>query len=180
MKLLRFISSAKFSWKGVSLVVSVSGISLDAAVGMSANLGERLWKGGMLSQSDWLTADRSKSSSGNRLRSNPETSGRSDQLWQTSIDATGRKRGDDYDAKGWKADSGCKDLEILKAWTLGESLGDKTTLVMVKGAISAIFLGKYPSGTNNWSVLGSRHQNPCTIGLVRLQFGQSIHSKANL
>ena len=36
------------------------------------------------------------------------------------------------DVKGWKADSGCKDLEILKAWALGESLGDKTALVMLK------------------------------------------------
>ena len=77
------------------------------------------------------------------------------------------------DAKGWKAHSGCKDLEILKAWVLGESLGDKTALLTVEGAISAVLLGKYPSGTNNRSVLGSRHQNPCTIGVVRLQFGQS-------
>ena len=36
------------------------------------------------------------------------------------------------DAKGWKVDSGCKNLEILKAWTLGESLSDKTTLVTVE------------------------------------------------
>ena len=93
-KSLRFVSSAKFSWEGVSLVVSVSGISLDAAVRMSANSGERLWKGGVLSQSDWLTADRSKLSSGNELRSNPDISGRLDQLWQASIEATGRKRGE--------------------------------------------------------------------------------------
>ena len=93
-KLLRFVSSAKFSWEGVSLVVSVSGVSLDAAVGMSANSEERLQKGGVLSQSDWLTADRSKSSSGNRLRYNPDTSGRSDRLWQVSIEATGQKRGE--------------------------------------------------------------------------------------
>ena len=33
-------------------MVSVSGVSLDAAVGMSANLGERLQKGDVLSQSD--------------------------------------------------------------------------------------------------------------------------------
>ena len=70
------------------------------------------------------------------------------------------------DAKGWKAHSGCKDLEILKAWVLRESLGDKTALLTVEGAISAILLGKYPSGTNNRSVLGSRHQNPCTIQWV--------------
>ena len=86
------------------------------------------------------------------------------------------------DMKGWKVDSGCKDLEILKAWTLEESLSDKMTLVMVEGAISTILLGKYPSGTNNRSVLGSRHQNPCAIDLVRLQFGQSslFHSKVSV
>ena len=50
-KSFRFVLSAKFSSKGVSLVVSVSDVSLDAAVGMSANSGERLWKGGVLSQS---------------------------------------------------------------------------------------------------------------------------------
>ena len=76
----------------MSLVVLVSGISLDAAVGMSANSGERLQKGGALSQSGWLTADRSKSSSGNGLRSNLDALGRSDQLWQASIEVTSQKR----------------------------------------------------------------------------------------
>ena len=41
-----------FLERGVSLVVSVSGVSLDATARMSANLGERLWKGSALSQSD--------------------------------------------------------------------------------------------------------------------------------
>ena len=41
-----------FLQRGVSLVVSVSGVSLDAAVRMSANLGERLRKGSALSQSE--------------------------------------------------------------------------------------------------------------------------------
>ena len=94
MKSLRFVSSAKFSWKGVSPVVSVSGVSLDAAVRVSANSGERLRKGGALSQSEWLTADRSKSLSHNGLRSNPDTSGRLDRLWQASTDATSQKRGE--------------------------------------------------------------------------------------
>ena len=94
MKSLRFVSLAKFSWEGVSLVVSVSDVSLDAAVGVSANSGKRLRKGGALSQSDWLTADRSKSSSGNGPRSNLDISGRLDRLWQVSIKATSRKRGE--------------------------------------------------------------------------------------
>ena len=41
-----------FLERGVSLVVSVSGVSLDADVGMSANSGKRLQKGSALSQSD--------------------------------------------------------------------------------------------------------------------------------
>ena len=94
MKLLIFVLSAKFSWKGVSLVVSVSGVSLDAAVRVSAISGKRLQKGDALSQLDWLTVNRSKSSSGSGLRSNPETSGRSDWLWQASIDVTSWKRGE--------------------------------------------------------------------------------------
>jgi hypothetical protein len=78
-----------------------------------------------------------------------------------------------YDVKGRKAHSGRKDLEILIAWTLGESLSDKMTLVMLERAISVIFLGKHPSGTNDRPVLGVRHQNPSIVRLVSVQFNQS-------
>jgi len=71
---------------------------------------------------------------------------------------------------GREAHSWCKYLEILKARMLGEFLCNQTTLVMLKGAISTILLCEYPFRTDDWSIFGAGHQNPCAIGFVSIQF----------